>query len=51
VDGKGNEQCIWLALNVGTREIVCCYIGDCSGNPAQPKLYGEVFLLLIVGVQ
>ncbi|MBW4596850.1 MAG: IS1 family transposase [Brasilonema angustatum HA4187-MV1] len=28
VDHKGNEQWIWLAMDVGTREIVGCYIGD-----------------------
>ncbi len=28
VDDKGNEQWVWLALDVVTREIVGCYIGD-----------------------
>ncbi len=28
VDDKGNEKWVWLALDVVTREIVGCYIGD-----------------------
>ena len=28
VDDKGNEQWVWLALDVVSREIVGCYIGD-----------------------
>ena len=35
VDDKGNEQWVWLALDVVTREIVGCYIGDRSGESAQ----------------
>lgn len=35
VDGKDNEQWVWLALEVETREIVGCYIGDRSGESAQ----------------
>jgi IS1 family transposase/transposase-like protein len=35
VDDKGHEQWVWLALDVGTREIVGCYIGDRSGESAK----------------
>ena len=35
VDDKGNEQWVWLALDVATREIVGCYIGNRSGESAQ----------------
>ena len=35
VDDKGNEQWVWLAMDVATREIVGCYIGDRSGTSAQ----------------
>lgn len=35
VDDKGNEQWVWLALDVVTREIVGCYIGDRSGDSAK----------------
>ena len=28
VDDKGNEQSVWLALDVATSKIVGCYIGD-----------------------
>ncbi len=34
VDDKGNKQWVWLALDVKTREIVGCYIGDRSGDSA-----------------
>jgi insertion element IS1 protein InsB len=34
VDDKGNKQWVWLAIDVTTREIVGCYIGDRSGNSA-----------------
>jgi IS1 family transposase len=34
VDDKGNKQWIWLAIDVATREIVGCYIGDRSKNSA-----------------
>ena len=35
VDDKGNEQWVWLAIDVETREIVGCYIGDRSGESAK----------------
>ena len=35
VDDKGNQQWVWLAMDVATREIVGCYIGDRSGTSAQ----------------
>ncbi len=35
VEDKGNEQWVWLALDVETREIVGCYIGDRSGSSAK----------------
>jgi len=35
VDDKGNKQWVWLALDVTTREIVGCSIGDRSGQSAQ----------------
>jgi IS1 family transposase len=35
VDDKGNEQWVWLALDVETREIVGCHIGDRSGASAK----------------
>lgn len=34
VDDKGNKQWVWLALDVTTREIVGCYIGDRSAEAA-----------------
>jgi IS1 family transposase len=34
VDDKGNKQWVWLALDVATREIVGCHIGDRSGASA-----------------
>jgi len=34
VDRKGNKQWVWLAMNVATREIVGCTIGDRSGHCA-----------------
>lgn len=34
VDNKGNKQWVWLALDVDTREIVGCYIGDRSSDAA-----------------
>jgi IS1 family transposase/transposase-like protein len=34
VDDKGNKQWVWLAIDVVTREIVGCYIGDRSRNSA-----------------
>ena len=35
VDNKGNKQWVWLAIDVETREIVGCYIGDRSAVSAQ----------------
>jgi insertion element IS1 protein InsB len=35
VDDKGNKQWVWLALDVETREIVGCSIGDRSGDSAK----------------
>ncbi len=35
VNDKGNEQWVWLALDVETREIVGCHIGDHSGEAAK----------------
>jgi IS1 family transposase len=34
VDDKGNKQWVWLALDVITREIVGCHIGDRAGASA-----------------
>ena len=34
VDDKGNKQWVWLALDVQTREIVGCHIGDRSKDSA-----------------
>ncbi len=34
VDGKGNKQWVWLALDGMTREIVGCHIGDRSADSA-----------------
>jgi IS1 family transposase len=34
VDDKGNKQWVGLAIDVATREIVGCYIGDRSGASA-----------------
>ena len=47
VDNKGNEQWVWLAIDVETREIVGCHIGDHSGESAKalwrslPALYRQ----------
>ncbi|UBF23850.1 IS1 family transposase (plasmid) [Kovacikia minuta CCNUW1] len=35
VDHKGNKQWVWLALDVVTREIIGCFIGDRSKESAQ----------------
>ena len=35
VDDKGHEQWVWLAIDVETREIVGCHIGDRSGKSAK----------------
>ena len=34
-DDQGNEQGVWLAINVQTHEIVGCPMGDRSGESAQ----------------
>lgn len=34
VDDMGNKQWVWLALDVATREIVGCYVGDRSAEAA-----------------
>ncbi|QYO67812.1 IS1 family transposase [Leptolyngbya sp. 7M] len=34
VNDKGNKQWVWLALDVKTREIVGCHIGDRSADSA-----------------
>lgn len=34
VTAKGQQQWVWLALDVATREIVGCWIGDRSGTSA-----------------
>ncbi|NEP17766.1 MAG: hypothetical protein F6J97_12820 [Leptolyngbya sp. SIO4C1] len=47
VDDKGNEQWVWLAIDVETREIVGCHIGDHSGESAKalwaflPEVYRQ----------
>lgn len=41
VDDKGNEQWVWLAIDVKTREIVGCHIGDRSGESAK-ALWGSL---------
>ena len=35
VDNKGNKQWVWLAMDVRTREVVGCHIGDRSKVSAQ----------------
>ncbi|MGA7933081.1 MAG: hypothetical protein WCA35_06000 [Kovacikia sp.] len=30
VDDKGNKQWVWLAMDIGTREIIGCHGGDRS---------------------
>ena len=35
VDDKGNQQWVWLAIDVDTREIVGCYIGNRTATSAQ----------------
>ncbi len=35
VDHKGNKQWVWLAMDVATREIIGCPIGDRSKRSAQ----------------
>jgi IS1 family transposase len=35
VNHKGNQQGVWLAMDVSTREIVGCYIGDRSAAAAE----------------
>lgn len=47
VNDKGNKQWVWLALDVKTREIVGCHIGDRSKESAlalwqsMPKVYRQ----------
>ena len=35
VDTKGNKQWVWLAMDVKTREVIGCHIGDRSKDSAQ----------------
>ena len=35
VDNKANKQWVWLALDIETREIVGCFIGDRSSVSAE----------------
>jgi insertion element IS1 protein InsB len=35
VDTKGNKQWVWLAMDVTTREVIGCHIGDRSKDSAQ----------------
>ncbi len=35
VDNKGNKQWVWLALDVATRAIVGCFMGDRSKDSAK----------------
>lgn len=35
VDDKGNKQWVWLAMDVGTRQIIGCPVGDRSQQSAQ----------------
>lgn len=35
VDHKGNKQWVWLAMDVKTREIIGCHVGDRSAESAQ----------------
>jgi IS1 family transposase len=51
VDDKGNKQWVWLALDVTTRELVGCYIGDRSKDAAlalwqsMPAVYRQCAML------
>lgn len=51
VDDKGNKQWVWLALDVVTREIVGCHIGDRSADSAlalwqsMPAVYRQCAML------
>jgi len=51
VDEKGNKQWVWLALDVKTREIVGCHIGDRSKESAlalwqsMPAVYRQCAML------
>jgi insertion element IS1 protein InsB len=51
VDSKGNKQWVWLALDVATREIVGCHIGDRSQDSAlalwqsMPAVYRQCAML------
>ena len=58
VDDKDNEQWVWLALDVVTREIVGCYIGDLVHDPLRGALWRispssrrDRYLLFIDNVQ
>ncbi len=56
VNDKGNEQWVWLALDVVTREIVGCYIGERSRESAPalwralPAVYRQcaVFYFIVI---
>ena len=47
VDGKGNKQWVWLALDADTREVIGCHIGDRSRESARalwqslPEVYRQ----------
>jgi insertion element IS1 protein InsB len=51
VDHKGNKQWVWLAMDVATREIISCYIGDRSRDSAaalwqaMPSVYRQCALI------
>ncbi len=51
VDDKGNKQWVWLALDVVTRELVGCHIGDRSADSAlalwqsMPAVYRQCAML------
>ncbi|WP_431192620.1 IS1 family transposase [Stenomitos frigidus] len=51
VDGRGNKQWVWLALDVETREIVGCHIGERSAESAlalwqsMPGVYRQCAML------
>jgi len=51
VNDKGNKQWVWLALDVSTREIVGCHVGDRSKDSAlalwqsMPAVYRQCAML------
>jgi insertion element IS1 protein InsB len=51
VDHKGNKRWVWLAMDVATREIISCYIGDRSRDSAvalwqaMPSVYRQCALI------